>query len=133
MLSIGVSVSATNAEITTADASTTPNSRNNCPVNPPRNERTLLRRDGVPLVGVVLRPQPGANYIEIAEEFRRRVEQIKPELPADVIVSYGFDVTDFIRASIHEVGETIFLAMTLVVAIIFLFLLIRKLSMRLMK
>ena len=86
------------------------------------NERTLLRRDGVPMVGVVLRPQPGANYIEIAEEFRRRVEQIKPELPADVIVSYGFDVTDFIRASISEVRETIFLAMALVVAIIFLFL-----------
>ncbi len=86
------------------------------------NERTILRRDGVPLVGVVLRPQPGANYVAISDEFRRRVEQIKPELPADVIVSYGFDVTNFIRASIHEVVETIFLAMALVVAIIFLFL-----------
>ncbi len=86
------------------------------------NERTLLRRDGVPMVGVVLRPQPGANYVEIADEFRKRVEQIKPELPDDIVVSYGFDVTDFIRASIDEVQETIFLAMALVVAIIFLFL-----------
>ena len=86
------------------------------------NERTLLRRDGVPMVGVVLRPQPGANYVEIAEEFRRRVEQIKPELPDDIVVSYGFDITTFIRSSIHEVQETIFLAMALVVAIIFLFL-----------
>jgi multidrug efflux pump len=86
------------------------------------NERTLLRRDGVPMVGVVLRPQPGANYIQIAEEFRKRVEQIKPELPEDIVVSYGFDVTTFIRSSIHEVGETIFLAMILVIAIIFLFL-----------
>ena len=86
------------------------------------NERTLLRRDGVPMVGVVLRPQPGANYVEISEEFKKRVEQIKPELPEDIIVSYGFDITRFIRSSIHEVQETIFLAMALVVAIIFLFL-----------
>jgi Cation/multidrug efflux pump len=86
------------------------------------NERTMLRRNGVPMVGVVLRPQPGANYVAIADEFHRRVERIKPELPSDVIVSYGFDVTNFIRASINEVGETIFLAMVLVVAIIFLFL-----------
>jgi multidrug efflux pump len=86
------------------------------------NERTLLRRDGVPMVGIVLRPQPGANYVEIADEFRKRVEQIKPELPDDIVVSYGFDITTFIRASIHEVQETIFLAMMLVVAIIFLFL-----------
>ncbi|HYD85462.1 MAG TPA: efflux RND transporter permease subunit, partial [Opitutus sp.] len=86
------------------------------------NERTLLRRDGVPMVGVVLRPQPGANYIEIADEFHRRVEQIKPELPDDIVVSYGFDITNFIRSSIIEVVETIFLAIVLVVAIIFLFL-----------
>ncbi|HTO02906.1 MAG TPA: efflux RND transporter permease subunit, partial [Opitutus sp.] len=86
------------------------------------NERTLLRRDGVPMVGVVLRPQPGANYVDISDEFRKRVEQIKPELPDDIVVSYGFDITTFIRASIHEVQETILLAMALVVAIIFLFL-----------
>ena len=86
------------------------------------NERTILKRDGVPMVGVVLRPQPGANHIEIVDEFRRRVEQIKPELPADVEVSYGFDTTDFIRSSIAEVKETILLAVGLVVAIIFLFL-----------
>ena len=87
-----------------------------------RNERTLLRRNGVPMVGVVLRPQPGANFVEIADEFRHRVEQIKPELPDDIVVSYGFDITTFIRASISEVQETIFLAMLLVIAIIFLFL-----------
>lgn len=87
-----------------------------------RNERTVLRRNGVPLIGVVVRPQPGANHIEIADEFRRRVEEIKAELPDDVIVTYGFDITKHIRSSIHEVQETILLAIVLVVAIIFLFL-----------
>src|SRR5690606_27630490 len=86
------------------------------------NERTVLKRNGVPMVGVVLRPQPGANHIEIVDEFRSRVAEIQPELPADVEVSFGFDTTTFIRASIEEVKETILLAVALVVAVIFLFL-----------
>jgi len=43
----------------------------------PENERTLLKRDKIPMVGVVLIPQPGANYIEIVDEFYRRIELIK--------------------------------------------------------
>jgi multidrug efflux pump len=86
------------------------------------NERTILKRNGVPMVGVVLRPQPGANHIDIVDEFRKRVEQIKPELPADVEVSYGFDTSSFIRDSIAQVMETILVAVALVVLIIFLFL-----------
>jgi multidrug efflux pump len=88
----------------------------------PRNLRTILKKDGVPMVAVVLRPQPGANYIEIADEFYRRVERIRAELPQDVTLDYGFDNTLFIRDSIKEVGQTILMALFLVVLIIFLFL-----------
>ena len=88
----------------------------------PRNERTVLKKGGVPMVAVVIRPQPGANYIEIADEFYRRVEEIRRELPDDVTTAYGFDSTEFIRDSIAEVRQTIFLALSLVVLIIFLFL-----------
>lgn len=88
----------------------------------PVNRRTILKRDGVPMVGVVLRPLPGANYISIVDEFYRRVEQIEAELPADVETGIGFDTTDEIRKSIREVVQTIFLAFLLVVLIIFLFL-----------
>jgi len=88
----------------------------------PLNERTILKRNGIPMVAVVIRPQPGANYIEIADEFYRRVERIRTELPPDVEVNYGFDNTEFIRESIDEVVQTILLALTLVVLIIFLFL-----------
>jgi multidrug efflux pump len=88
----------------------------------PQNERTLLKRDGIPMVGVVLRPQPGANNVAIADEFYNRLETIKADLPEDVSVAIGFDVTDYIRASISEVQQTIFIAMGLVVLIIFLFL-----------
>ncbi len=88
----------------------------------PENDKFILRRDGIPMVGVVLVPQPGANYIEIADEFYKRIEQIKKDLPADIELGIGFDVTKYIRNSISEVRETILIAFILVILIIFLFL-----------
>jgi len=86
------------------------------------NERTVLKRDGVPMVGVVLIPQPGANNIAIADEFYARVEQIKIDLPEDIKLAMGFDITQYIRESINEVLQTVYIAFSLVVLIIFLFL-----------
>lgn len=86
------------------------------------NERTVLKRDGIPMVGVVLIPQPGANNIAIADEFYKRVDQIKIDLPSDIDLAIGFDITKYIRESIDEVLQTIYIAFTLVVLIIFLFL-----------
>lgn len=88
----------------------------------PENDKSILRRDGIPMVGVVLIPQPGANYIEIADEFYKRIDQIKKDLPADIELGIGFDVTKYIRNSISEVQETILIAFGLVILIIFLFL-----------
>ncbi len=88
----------------------------------PENDRTLLKRDGIPMVGVVLIPQPGANYISITDEFYKRVDQIKKDLPADIELGIGFDVTDYIRESITEVEQTIIIAFGLVILIIFFFL-----------
>jgi multidrug efflux pump len=88
----------------------------------PENLRTLLRRDGKPMVGNAILPQPGSNHIDIADEVYRRLEQIKKDVPKDLEVSIGFDTTKYIRESITEVKQTIFLAFGLVVLIIFLFL-----------
>jgi multidrug efflux pump len=41
----------------------------------PENERTILKRDGVPMINVVLVPQPGANHVAIADELLRRTEK----------------------------------------------------------
>ncbi len=87
-----------------------------------QNERTLLKSDGVPMIGVVVIPQPGSNQIAIANEFHKRVAQIQKEIPADYELIKGFDNTDFIRASISEVQETIIISFLLVVVVIFLFL-----------
>ncbi|MEX2594212.1 MAG: efflux RND transporter permease subunit [Anditalea sp.] len=88
----------------------------------PLNERTVLKRDGIPMVGVVLVPLPGSNSIEIVDEFYKRLEIIKRDLPADVELGIGFDTTKYIRSSLSEVQETIILAFMLVVIVIFLFL-----------
>lgn len=88
----------------------------------PENLRTGLLRDGVPTVGNAIIPQPGTNHIEIVDEVYKRIEQIKKDLPSDIAVSIGFDNTTYIRNSITEVEETIFIAFFLVVLIIFLFL-----------
>ncbi|MFA7458231.1 MAG: efflux RND transporter permease subunit, partial [Bacteroidales bacterium] len=88
----------------------------------PEDTRSAFRKDGVPMVVVVIIPQPGANHILIADEAVRRVEQMKKDLPEDVMVDVLYDNTQYIRASIREVRNTIFIAFFLVVMIIFVFL-----------
>ncbi|WP_308777059.1 efflux RND transporter permease subunit [uncultured Bacteroides sp.] len=84
--------------------------------------KSYMKMNGVPMVGVVVIPQPGANHIEIADAVYERMEQMRKDLPADVEYSYGFDNTKFIRASIAEVESTVYEAFFLVIIIIFLFL-----------
>ncbi len=88
----------------------------------PADIKSYMKMDGVPMVGVVVVPQPGANHIEIANNVYQRMEQMKKDLPEDVHFKYSFDNTKFIRASIDEVKDTIFEAFILVIIIIFLFL-----------
>lgn len=88
----------------------------------PEDQRSMLKINGVPSVMLVIVPQPGANHIDIADETYTRVEQLKKDLPEDVSIDLVFDNTKFIRASIREVEETIYVAFLLVVIIIFLFL-----------
>lgn len=86
------------------------------------NRQNILKRNGIPMVSCVIIPQPGANHINIADEARIRIEQMKKDLPEDVIIDVAFDNTRFIRASINEVGITVIIAFILVVTIIFIFL-----------
>ena len=87
-----------------------------------RDLKSYMKMNGVPMIGVVVIPQPGANHIDIADEVYRRMEIMKKDLPDDVHYSYSFDNTKFIRASIDEVKNTVYEAFVLVIIIIFLFL-----------
>lgn len=88
----------------------------------PADIKSYMKMNGVPMVGVVVIPQPGANHIQIADAVYERMENMKKDLPEDVHYSYGFDNTKFIRASIDEVKQTVYEAFVLVIIIIFLFL-----------
>ena len=87
-----------------------------------RDLKSYMKMNGVPMIGIVVIPQPGANHIDIADEVYRRMETMKKDLPEDVTYQYSFDNTKFIRASIDEVKSTVYEAFVLVIIIIFLFL-----------
>jgi multidrug efflux pump len=88
----------------------------------PENNKTFFKRDLKPMISIAVIPQPGSNQIEIVDAIHKKVEQIRLTLPADVEMKEGFDNTRYVRKSIEEVQETIFMAILLVTIIIFLFL-----------
>jgi multidrug efflux pump len=86
------------------------------------NERTILKLNGVPMIGCAVIPQPGSNHIDISDEVYKRLNIIQKDLPADIQAFITFDNTKYIRESITEVEQTIIIAFLLVILIIFLFL-----------
>ncbi len=88
----------------------------------PENDRSILKNNGIPMVIVVLRPQPGSNNLEISEEFNKRLEAVRKNLPDDIETQISFDNTTYISDSIKEVEQTIYIAFGLVALIIFAFL-----------
>ena len=87
----------------------------------PENPETILRWNGVPMVGIAITPQPGSNYLDIAKEAHIRANDIIKSLPEDYTMENIIDNTAFIEQSVEEVAETIIIAIVLVVIIIFLF------------
>ena len=87
----------------------------------PENEESGLKESGVPMIMLAVIPQPGANYVSISNEFYKRLNNIKKELPKDLKLDIGMDQTVFIKRSISEVKETLFIALSLVIIIIYLF------------
>jgi hydrophobe/amphiphile efflux-1 (HAE1) family protein len=87
----------------------------------PENEESILRESNIPMIGLAMVPLPGANYVEISDEFYKRLEQIKKEVPPDISLDIAMDQTIFIKRSISEVEETLLISFLLVVLIIYLF------------
>jgi len=85
------------------------------------NEESMSRKNNVASVNIGVIAQPGSNQISIADEVYKRLEEIKKDMPADIILEVGFDRTTFIRKAVDEVKETLMIAIGLVVIIIFLF------------
>ncbi|MGB5028409.1 MAG: efflux RND transporter permease subunit, partial [Chitinophagaceae bacterium] len=87
----------------------------------PENEETVLKGNGIPMIALAVIPQPGSNYVSISDEFFKRLEQIKKDVPEDIKINIALDQTKFIKKSILEVQETLMIAFLLVVMIIYAF------------
>lgn len=87
----------------------------------PESEEFSWRLNGVNAVGLAIIPQPGANYIKIADEFYKRIEEIKKSQKGDFEMTTLIDQTKNVRRSIKEVEETLLISFSLVVLVIFFF------------
>lgn len=87
----------------------------------PENLETNWKIDGVPAVGLAIFPQPGANYINISDEFNKRLEETRKNLKGDFEFKILIDNTRNIRQSLIEVEETLILSLSLVILVIFFF------------
>jgi len=87
----------------------------------PENMEQTWKYNGVNAVGIVIIPQPGANNIQIADDFYKKLEDIKRNNRSDIEMNVLIDNTQNIRHSLEEVKETLVIAFVLVVLVIFFF------------
>jgi len=82
--------------------------------------RSLL--DNKPAVALPIFARPGSNAIQISDEVRATMAQLKKEFPQGVDYSIVYDPTVFVRGSIEAVAHTLLEAILLVVLVVILFL-----------
>jgi len=87
----------------------------------PQNEEVSAKLNGSDGISLALIPLPGANHIQIADEFYKRFDEIQKNLPPGLRLYVGYDKSKFVRQSVHDVVETLLIAISLVVLIVFLF------------
>jgi len=86
-----------------------------------QNDESEALINGKPGLMLAIVPLPGANNIQIADEFYKRLSQIKKNLPKGMELNIARDRSIFVRQSVQDVIETLLIAIFLVVTIIFLF------------
>ncbi|NGM66261.1 efflux RND transporter permease subunit [Sphingobacterium sp. SGR-19] len=85
------------------------------------NFETKMSDSGYPMVALAIVPQPGTNYVEIAEHFYEEYDKLEEDLPPGFDLNIAMDNTQFVRKAIFEVVETLIIAIVLVVLIIYIF------------
>jgi HAE1 family hydrophobic/amphiphilic exporter-1/multidrug efflux pump len=87
----------------------------------PERYEQCWKLNGVSAVGIAITPQPGANYINISDEFNKRLAEINRSQKSDITFTTLIDNTLNVRRSLKEVGETLLIAILLVILVIFFF------------
>ena len=78
--------------------------------------------NGQRAIVLAIQRQPGTNTVEVAQRVKDEVEKLRPQLPASVEMATLYDRSETVKASVADVKFTLFLALCLVVMVIFLFL-----------
>lgn len=85
------------------------------------NLETRLSESGVTMVGLAIIPQPGTNYLDIAESFYKEYDRFQKDLPKDIKLNIAMDNTVFVKKAVTEVAETLLISIALVILIIYAF------------
>lgn len=85
------------------------------------NFETKMSDSGYPMVSLAVIPQPGTNYLEIANSFYSEFDKLQHDLPEGYEMNIAIDNTQFVKKSVLEVVETLIIAVILVVIIIYIF------------
>ncbi len=86
------------------------------------NYVTSGRYQGRTAVVLAIEGEPTANSLQISNNVRATMARLAGLFPAGMTYSIAFDTSDFVKASIKEVVVTLFIAILLVVLVIFIFL-----------
>ncbi len=85
-------------------------------------DRVMFRGNGVPMVGLGIIKQSTANTIEVARAAKQEMRRLNPVLPDGMSLNESYDSSVFVEGAIHEVYQTLFITILLVIAVIYLFL-----------
>lgn len=85
-------------------------------------DRSVFRANGIPMVGLGMIMQSTANVIELSSAVQRELERLQNTLPEGMTLTLNYDASVFVSGAIEQVVMTLFIAMGLVVIVIFLFL-----------
>jgi HAE1 family hydrophobic/amphiphilic exporter-1 len=83
---------------------------------------SFLRYRGREAVGLGVTQLPGSNAIEVATAVKAELARLSETFPPGLEYRVAFDTTSFVEASLEEVLVTLFIAVGLVILIIFIFL-----------
>jgi multidrug efflux pump len=88
----------------------------------PANDRSELRANGIPTVGLGVSAQAKANVLDTARSVKAELARMSTGLPEGMEIVAGFDASIYIEQAILEVYKTLMVATGLVVLVIYLFL-----------
>jgi multidrug efflux pump len=85
-------------------------------------DRLFFRGNGIPMVGIGITKQSTANTLAVAKVAKAEKDRINTTLPEGMSIKQSYDSSVFVEGAIREVYKTLFIAIAMVIGVIYLFL-----------